>query len=639
MFSSVNTGFRSYTGYACNTFPTRRVSGRYLALAAAAVLVVLMLYYTALHQHSAPLEQWIGPHWSEYNETSSDVWNSRAEQVKRAFVHAYHGYEVYAAPHDELLPLSNKSKDNFNGWGVSIFDSLDTMILMGLNEEFGRALPVVERANFSLPPDVISEGRLRKQYAPFFETVIRYLGGLLSAYALSHEPILLQRADDLGRMLSPAFNTESGLPLYAVNTDDGATHGPGIGILAEVASCQLEYTYLAQMTGRKEYFEKANNVIQTLARANVSRQGDMFPKRWNLSSGRPVDDVLSVGAAADSAHEYLLKQYLLTAKSDVASLQMYLRTTNHILTHLLYLSDSRDLLYVTDSSRGSFLPSHRFEHLSCFLPGLLALGAHTLDLSLDDLDPATLGPEGLRSYKLLQDYDLPSLHRWAAEGLATTCWMLYADQPSGLGPDEVYMQPTTEPDTSHMRFSGHRASQAPTPAGGKLWIDAIAKWRESGEQAWPPGLGEKVPMPYTQEEIREGNLRGSPLPKKDYALRRTDYLLRPETIESLFVLFRTTGNPVWRERGWFIFEAIERETKTATGYASVKNVLRSPAALKDDMPSYFLAETLKYLYLLFHGEELVPFDRWVFNTEAHPLPVFTWSAWERHKFGISKPSP
>ena len=50
------------------------------------------------------------------------------------------------------------------------------------------------------------------------QTTIRVLGGLLSAYALSGEPILLARADDLGAMLLPAFNTTHGLPMYAVNT-------------------------------------------------------------------------------------------------------------------------------------------------------------------------------------------------------------------------------------------------------------------------------------------------------------------------------------------------------------------------------------------------------------------------------------
>ena len=58
----------------------------------------------------------------------------------------------------------------------------------------------------------------KETYVPFFETVIRYLGGLLSAYAISREPILLARADDLGAALLPAMDTPSGLPIYAVNT-------------------------------------------------------------------------------------------------------------------------------------------------------------------------------------------------------------------------------------------------------------------------------------------------------------------------------------------------------------------------------------------------------------------------------------
>lgn len=51
---------------------------------------------------------------------------------------------------------------------------------------------------------------------PFFETTIRYLGGLLSAYALSHDFTLLQAADELGTALLPSFNTSSGFPMFAV---------------------------------------------------------------------------------------------------------------------------------------------------------------------------------------------------------------------------------------------------------------------------------------------------------------------------------------------------------------------------------------------------------------------------------------
>ena len=49
-------------------------------------------------------------------------------------------------------------------------------------------------------------------------------------------------------------------------------------------------------------------------------------------------------------------------------------------------------------------------------------------------------------------------------------------------------------------------------------------------------------------------------------------------------MWRTTGDPIWRERGWTVFEAIERETKTPSGYASSKNILLSPTLLDDDMP-------------------------------------------------------
>lgn len=43
---------------------------------------------------------------------------------------------------------------------------------------------------------------------------------------------------------------------------------------------------------------------------------------------------------------------------------------------------------------------------------------------------------------------------------------------------------------------------------------------------------------------------------------------------------------------------------------------------------------LKYLYLLFLDEDLVPLDKFVFNTEAHPLPVFEWEKWEKDLFRI-----
>ncbi|KAI0060679.1 seven-hairpin glycosidase [Artomyces pyxidatus] len=529
-------------------------------------------------------------------------WHEAAEAVKQAFLHAYSGYERFAAPHDELRPSSNLSIDNFNGWGVTIYDSLDTMLLMNLTEVFDRAMVTVSQATFSLPLN---------KYAPFFETTIRYLGGLLSAHALSGNPILLDKADDLARALSPIFDTKSGLPAFEVNTVSGKVPWRHDGALAEIASFQPEFTYLAKATGKKEHYEKVDRVMKVLQQADNNEFGGMLPTGWTLMSGKPhnLGVKLNIGGQGDSGHEYLIKQYLLTGKTDKATLELYLRTTTHIITHLLYLSPNRHMLYATSTTGPPPLdsPSHVFEHLACFLPGMFALGVQTLPL--DDLESvginfrtlgAGLSPNGQDEYTLLSNYNLSEVHRWAAEGLAESCAVLYAEQPSGLGPEEAMM------------------------AGKPVkWVEELERWRMGWRVGQPPGVSklELVPSSLGPEQ-------------RDYFVRRAEYELRPETIESLFLLWKMTGHERWREYGWNIFRAIERETKTAAGYSAVYRVEASPAMHKDSMPSYFMAETLKYLYLLFTDKDLLPLDKWVFNTEAHPLPVFNWTAAERAHFGI-----
>ncbi|PFH51966.1 glycoside hydrolase family 47 protein [Amanita thiersii Skay4041] len=552
------------------------------------------------------------------------VWANRATQVKQAFLHAYHGYEAYAAPFDELRPLSNSKINNFNGWGVTAFDSLDTMLLMGLQDEYSRALDIVRQANFTHSETVP---------VPYFETIIRYLGGLLSAYTFSKDSTLIKRAEDLVTKLEPVFNTQSGMPYFGIDPSSNKTYGPNIGILAEVASLQLEYYYLAKLTGKKRHFKHADNVMHALSSANLTSTGGMFPVRWNLTSGEPFDTRLSVGAQADSAHEYLLKHYLMTAKGDKKSLEMYIRATTHIITDLLYLSPTRHLLYVTDTthptneSRAS--ASHLFEHLSCFLPGLFALGAHSLPL--DDLYLLGIDFRSLVGHKLygfagmnherLSEWNLKQLHMWAAEGLAQTCWLTYADQPSGLGPDEMIMF------NPGKRAWDSKSSQWVYKDNAYLWLEALEKWKRTGGRGPPPGVGAKSPIAYYPSDRSSQRAK-----RRDYLIRKSGYLLRPETVESLYILWRVTGNYKWRVRGWEIFKALKRETMTTSGFASLESVEMTPAPKADSMPSYFMAETLKYLYLMFLNEDPVPLDKFVFNTEAHPFPIFKWTEEERELF-------
>ncbi|MGD8868010.1 MAG: glycoside hydrolase family 47 protein [Gemmatimonadales bacterium] len=95
------------------------------------------------------------------------------------------------------------------------------------------------------------------------------------------------------------------------------------------------------------------------------------------------------------------------------------------------------------------------------------------------------------------------------------------------------------------------------------------------------------------------------------------YYLRPEALESAYYLYRSTGDERYREMGAFMFENIVAYTRTEDAYAMLSDVVTKEKA--DRMESFFLAETLKYAYLLFAVPETLDFDAVVFNTEAHPI--------------------
>lgn len=112
-----------------------------------------------------------------------DKQSQRQKKVVEAFRHAWEGYKKYAWGHDELRPISRLHSEWF-GIGLTIIDSLDTMLLMNLREEFQQAREwVANSLTFEKNVDV-----------NLFETTIRVLGGLLSAYHLSRDDLFLRKA-------------------------------------------------------------------------------------------------------------------------------------------------------------------------------------------------------------------------------------------------------------------------------------------------------------------------------------------------------------------------------------------------------------------------------------------------------------
>lgn len=93
----------------------------------------------------------------------------------------------------------------------------------------------------------------------------------------------------------------------------------------------------------------------------------------------------------------------------------------------------------------------------------------------------------------------------------------------------------------------------------------------------------------------------------------------PEAIESVWYMYRITGDSHWREAGWRMFLAVDQHTSTTYGNSAIDDVTKLSPTLNDEMESFWLAETLKYFYLLFETEDVVSLDDWVLNTEAHPF--------------------
>ncbi|CAL8463954.1 g3489 [Coccomyxa elongata] len=97
--------------------------------------------------------------------------------------------------------------------------------------------------------------------------------------------------------------------------------------------------------------------------------------------------------------------------------------------------------------------------------------------------------------------------------------------------------------------------------------------------------------------------------------------LRPEAVESLYYLWRLTGDRKYRDWGWAMFQAFQKHSRGKTGYHSIADVNKVPPRPEDKMESFWLAETLKYFWLLFGKPEMLALDKYVLNTEAHPLRI------------------
>jgi hypothetical protein len=320
------------------------------------------------------------------------------------------------------------------------------------------------------------------------------------------------------------------MPLSAISLATGEHSVPswlrGNVLLAEVGTVQLEFAALAAHSGQHELRAKADRVFDVLDKngPSVGRDGGrLWPIHVQPNSGRTVGATISWGAMGDSFYEYLLKYWLLTGKRHEQYKRMYLESTRALISTLIV--EDGGLTYVAESKNGKL--EKKMDHIVCFVPGMLALGAQHIPSVHDE-------------------------HMDLAAKLAQTCYRMYSEQRTGLAPEFV-------------RFGG-----------GRMLIGAAHN------------------------------------------------LLRPEAIESMFYMWRFTKDPKYREWGWKMFLAFEKNCRLPNGgYAGLKRVDNLNSPKDDKMETFWLAESLKYFLMLFSDDSLLNLGTHVLNTEAHPLRVLS----------------
>jgi mannosyl-oligosaccharide alpha-1,2-mannosidase len=296
----------------------------------------------------------------------------------------------------------------------SLVDSLDTLWLMGLKDEFWDARDWV-RDHLSF--DHVA-GEDRVQGVSFFETTIRSLGGLLAAYDLSKDETFLKKADDLGSRLAKAYNTPSGLPHSSINIVDGRANAD-IGCLADVGTEQVEFRYLARETGKREYADKTERAFEQL-RKMQPKDGLLFQDLQD-GGGNPFfsGEKVTFGAMGDSTYEYMLKIWIQGGRKEDKYRVMWDKAMTGMHEQLLQKSEPNGLSYIADRYGSSRLDK-KMDHLVCFMGGSLALSAYTDPLGLDS-------PRAQRDLK-------------AAKAITYTCYQYYARTKSGLAPEFYQFQ-------------------------------------------------------------------------------------------------------------------------------------------------------------------------------------------------------
>jgi mannosyl-oligosaccharide alpha-1,2-mannosidase len=367
---------------------------------------------------------------------------------------------------------------------------------------------------------------------------------------------------------------------YADGLDQVA---PSKALVSEIGSLSLEFTRLSQLTGDPKYYDAIQRVADELEK---EQEKTTLPGMWPITVDMQTpsfkeDTTFTLGGMSDSLYEYFPKQYLILGgllTQPKTLYEKFIGVAKERLFFRIYNPENKPLTISGGANirrGGEIVRTPRTEHLTCFVGGMVGLASRVFDR-----------PDELA----------------LAEELTNGCVWAYDSNVNGIGP-EIF-------------------TPMPCPMDGDCkWSDEVWYEQISHNTLFKTKDGKDAASSlakHAQEVIEERRLTPGLV-----AVLDARYILRPEAIESVFIMYRITGDRKWQDTAWRMFEHVKKATNAEFGAAAIGDITvapeKIPAQQMDSMESFWLAETLKYYYLCFEDFDKVSLDEYVLNTEAHPL--------------------
>lgn len=315
------------------------------------------------------------------------------------FTRSYESYKEFAFGHDDLSPLSKSFSDGRNGWGASIVDALSTMSIMGLDDFLEEAIAFSSKIDFSKSktPDTVS----------VFESTIRYLGGLLSAYELTGKkfPALVDRARDIGDKMAFAFSKNNVIPFGFLNFSNNSPTIANSNI-AEAGTLALEWETLTKYTRNSTYADLTLGALRHIAQLPAPLPG-LAAQGIDPRTGEFVGGYVTWGGGSDSYFEYLIKHARLSNTDDNIFADTWATAVDSSIKSLLRTSTVGGHVYLADFDSNKQI-RHVGSHLACFHGGNWLMGG-----------------------RLLNNQTIVNI----ALQLVDACWNTYASTATGIGPE------------------------------------------------------------------------------------------------------------------------------------------------------------------------------------------------------------